>query len=308
MMLRRESAPNRLTLPGLAVVLLALTGTAGAQAWVGPQGGLDVSLDYNFAVSDTVIGNGDVEFTDAGTTTHQLTLGAEYTPIEKLSVGIALPMALLKYTGSDLYPHPGGGSYDDGDLHATLTDLRAGARYQLLDGVVALSPHIGFTIPVADYETIGNTVAGRHLKAAHLGLSVGKVFMEALYVHLTYEFSLVEKYDRVADTAKYGQNRSDVGFTVGYQLMDGKLDLSLSANGRITHDGVSFNDFATFTPDEVLYHDAVLKEEILLVGAGVGYRVSDTVGATVAGRLFVAGNNTQNASVIALGLTWSPEL
>lgn len=308
MMLRRESAPGRLTLPALALAVLASTGSARAQAWVGPAGGLDVSLDYNLAVSDTVIGDGDVEFPDAGTTTHQITLGAEYTPIEKLAVGIALPMAVLKYTGSDLYPHPGGGSYDDGDLHATLTDLRAGARYQLLDGVIALSPHIGFTIPVADYETIGNTVAGRHLKAAHLGLSVGKVFMEALYVHLTYEFSLVEKYDRVADTAQYGQNRSDVGFTVGYQLMDGKLDLSLSTNGRITHDGVSFNDFATFTPDEVLYHDAVLKEEILLAGVGVGYRVSDTVSTTVAGRLFVAGNNTQNASVIALGLTWSPEL
>lgn len=308
MMLRRDSAPGRLTLPALALALLASTGSAGAQAWVGPQGGLDVSLDYNLAVSDKVIGNDDVEFPDAGTTTHQLTLGAEYTPIEKLSVGLSLPMVMLKYTGSDLYPHAGGGSYDDGDLHATLTDLRAGARYQLLDGVVALSPHIGFTIPVADYETIGNTVAGRHLKAAHLGLSVGKVFMEALYVHLTYEFSLVEKYDRVADTAKYGQNRSDVGFTVGYQLMDGKLDLSLSTNGRITHDGVSFNDFASLTPDEATYHDAILKEEILLVGAGVGYRVTETVGATLAGRLFVAGNNTQNASVIALGLTWSPEL
>ncbi len=58
----------------------------------------------------------------------------------------------------------------------------------------------------------------------------------------------------------------------------------------------------------MLYHDAVLKEQIVLVGAGLGYRVSDTVGATLAGRVFVAGNNTQNASVLALGVSWSPEL
>ncbi len=308
MTLGRESALNWLTLPALAVVLLASSGSARAQAWVGPKGGLDVSLDYNLGKSDKVIGDGDVEFPEAGTTTHQITLAAEYTPIDKLSVAIGLPMVLLKYTGSDLYPHTAGGSYDDGDMHATLTDLRAGARYQLLDGVVALSPHIGVTIPVADYETIGNTVGGRNLKAAHLGLSVGKTFIDALYVHLSYEFSLIEKYDRVADTAKYSQNRSDVAFSVGYQFMDGKLDVSLATNARINHDGVSFNDFATLTPDEVLYHDAILKEQIVLVGAGLGYRISDTVGATLAGRLFVAGNNTQNASVLALGVTWSPEL
>ncbi len=106
-------------------------------------------------------------------------------------------------------------------------------------------PHIGVTVPVADYETIGNTVGGRHLKAAHLGLSIGKTFIDALYVHLSYEFSLVETYDRVADTAKYGQNRSDVALSVGYQFMEGKLDVSLATNARITHDGVSFNDFAS---------------------------------------------------------------
>jgi hypothetical protein len=216
----------------------------------------------------------------------------------------------LTYTGNKTaYPHPGGGSYDDGDMHTTLTDLRVGARYQVLEEPVALSPHLAVSIPLADYETVGNTVAGRHLKALHMGLGIGRVFAGSAYVHLLYEFSLVEKYDATAATKKYGQNRSDLGFTLGYKLMQQRLDVHIDANARLTHGGVNFSElnFLTMTPaDEVQYHDAILKEDITLVGAGVGYQIKNSLGVSLAGRYFVQGKNTQNASVLALGVTWSP--
>jgi hypothetical protein len=301
----------------VAWVLVALGTTwesawneAHAQAWVGGQGELDLSLDYNLAVSGKVVGDGDIEYDNAGTTTHQITLGGEYVPIPRLAVGVALPLAFLKYTGDQvLFPHPGGGRYDDGDTHATLTDLRAGARYQILEEApVALSPHLAVSIPVADYETVGNTVAGRHLMALHAGLGVGRVLGAATYVHLFYEFSLVEKYDRTPETAQHSQNRSDLALTIGHKLLDQRLDLHVDLNLRETHGGVNFSELEDrmLSESEAQFHDAILNEDMILLGGGVGYQVSDSLALSLAARLFVNGENTQNASVVALGLAWSP--
>src|ERR1044071_8901392 len=102
-------AAPRVGLAGLAlgVVIAGSTpATAYAQAWVGDQGSLDVNLGYNLAISAKVIRAG----------------------------GVSLPLSFLKYTGNKtMYPHPGGGKYDDGATHATLTDLKAAVRYQLLE-------------------------------------------------------------------------------------------------------------------------------------------------------------------------------
>lgn len=307
----RMGRMGRLGMSGLALGLLALGSmwsTAHAQAWVGDKGSLDVNLDYNLAVSSKVIRDGgETDLPDAGTTTQQFTLGAEYVPMRNLAVAVSLPLVLLKYTGNlTMYPHAGGGRYDDGLTHSTLTDLHAAVRYQLLDEPVAFSPHVGFSIPVADYETVGNSVAGRHLKALHLGFGLGKRITEALYAHLFYEFSLVERYDRTPETHIAGQNRSDAAITIGYKLLDQKLDIHLDASSRITHGGWKFSEFDILTPEEIMFHDAILAENIFLAGGGVSYQITDAIAANVGGRLFVAGHNTQNASVIAAGVTWSP--
>ena len=311
----RPSLASFTVVAALAVILVGSTwNDAHAQAWVGDKGGLELSLDYNLGISDKVIQDKGPDLKDAGTTTHQFTLGAEYVPIDRLALNVALPLVLLQYTGNKTaYPHPGGGSYDDGSTHTTLTDLRVGARYQVLEEPIALSPHIGVSIPVADYETVGNTVAGRHLKALHLGLGIGRVFLESAYVHALYEFSLVEKYDRTAVTEKVGQDRSDLAATLGYKLLEQRLDVHLDFNGRIAHGGVNFSEINFTAPqsdpemfDVANFHDPLLAENIFLVGGGVGYQISNDLGVSLSGRLFVAGSNTQNASVLALGVTWSP--
>jgi len=306
----------------IALGLIALGSVwteARAQAWVGDKGALDLSFDYNLAVSDkVVVDQNDVgfkDFQDAGTTTHQFTLGAEYVPVNKLAFNVSLPLAILKLTGDPtINRHLGGscntiGCYDDGNLHATLTDLRAGARYQLLDEPFALGASLALSVPVADYETVGAAVAGRHLKAAHAGLGIGKLLGESAYVHLLYEFSLVEKYDKTAETKKHGQNHSDVAFTIGLRALDQRLDLHLDANGHWTHGGVNFSDFGPgLSANEMLYHDPILDEDMILVGGGVGYQISNQLVVNASARLFVDGQNTQNASVFALGFAYSFDL
>ena len=308
-------ARRQLSFTVVSLMLIGLGSIAHAQAWVGEKGSLDATLDYNLGISDKVVGTGNQDpcavpncFPNAGSTTHQFTLRAEYTIIEHLAAQVDLPFVLLKYTGTPgLYPHPGGGTYDDGNYHNTLTDLLIKARYQVLADPFALAPHLGVSIPLADYETVGNTVAGRHLKALHLGLAAGKIIADTFYVHALYDFTWAEKYDRTPETAKYNQNASDLVFTVGDKLLDGKLDINLDANYHHQHGGINFVDFGTlgFTSPQVTYHDPILKETMFLLGGGVGYQITPAFDVAFAARIFVSGENTQNANVFGLSMTYS---
>lgn len=302
-----------LVITTLASLLLVALGSAWnpahAQAWVGETGSLDLSLDYNLGISDKVIGVGSQQFPKDGVQTHQMTIGASYVVIPRLSVDVSLPLIAIKFTGDQAaYPHPGGGAYDDGDLHTTFTDLATTVRYQLLDGVVVFTPHLGVSIPVAGYETIGNAVAGRHLKALHLGAAVAKDFATTFYAHLAYDFALTEKYDRTPETEKYDQNTSDFTFTIGDKLLDGKLDVNLDASYHFNHDGMTFAQFVmpgALPANVLMYHDAVLKESMLLIGGGVSYQITSSINVALAVRLWVTGENTQNASVFGLAMGWS---
>jgi hypothetical protein len=281
--------------------------TARAQAWVGPQGSLELGLDYNFGKSDKVVGDAGLEFPNAGSTTHQETLSAEYVPIEHLAVGVSLPLASLEYTGSKtLYPHPGGGTYDDGSFHTTFTDLHAGAHYQLVTEPLAISPIVEFSVPVQKYETVGNTVAGRHLAALHLGVALGKQFLEWGYAEVVYQYSIVQSFNRTSDTSKLNEDTSDGALVVGYKLLDGKFDINLDANFHITHGGVDFSTFNMNPASVQLYHDAVLRENQFLVGGGIGYALTNSLSIATKYMFFVSGVNTQNASVLGIGLAYSP--
>lgn len=304
--MRRCPASFTFVVASACVALVAAGRDAHAQAWVGDKGHLEFSLGYNLGISDTVIVDEGPDGPDAGATTHEISLAGEYVPVQHLAVSVGLPLVLIEYTGNKTaYPHPGGGRYDDGNIHTTLTDLRAGARYQLLEDPLALSPHIAVSIPVANYEAVGNAVAGRHLKALHLGLAAGRVFGESTYVHAIYEFSIVEKYDRTMETAQFGQNRSDFTATVGHKLFDQRLDLHVDVNGRVTHGGMNFSQFNTLPMNDQLYHDPILAESILLVGGGVGYQITNDLEVNAGARLFVTGANTQNANVYVFGVTWT---
>ena len=285
--------------------LAMMSRAAHAQAWVGDKGSLDLGLDYNYAQSDQVIEDSGKTFPDAGTTYHQMTLSAEWVPLRRLAVDASLPLLAINYTGNKtMYVHAGGGTYDDGNTHWTLTDMRLGAHYQLVEHPFALSPILAVSFPVSTYETVGNAVAGRHLVAAHLGVAIGKRVGD-FYAHAKYEFSLVQAYDRTAETEKIGQNTSDASLTLGYLLFHDRLDVSVGGNLHITHGGIDFSMFGSLPMDDQLYHDPLLHENIALFGGGVAYQITPALAASLAARVFVWGINTQNASVFALGLTWS---
>jgi hypothetical protein len=249
----------------------------------------------------------DLDVPDRPTRNHIFTLGASYVPIEKLALDIALPFALIKYSGDA--PHGPPGEWDDGEFHATLTDLRFGGRYQLLDEpYVAFSPHLAFSIPVMDYETIGFATGGRHLKTVHIGGSVGRTFapyVENLYFTGSYEFSLSEKYDETPATEKIKQKRSDIAFELGYFFLEGKLGVNLAMNWRMQHGGLSFEEFVGLNPELVLNHDPLLDEDFLFLGGGVSYAINDRFTVTAVVRQFIRGYNTRDQDLYGLNFTWA---
>lgn len=289
------------------MLLIAMTGAARAQgAWVGDDKSLTTDLGYHYAPATEVVVDPDLSIPDRNTQDHTITLSAEYVPIENLAIEVEVPLVFLKYTSK--MPHIPPGAWDDGSLHTTLTDLRAGARYQVLDQpLVALSPYIAFTVPLMDYEVNGFATGGRHLKQVHVGASVGRTLdpiLPALYAMASYELTLSEKYKENAMTEKESQTRSDVEAQIGYLFLDGDLNVALGINYRHHHGGIGFNEFAMLPPELVNFHDPILKESYFFVGGQVAYAVNRKLQVGALARFFVQGYNTRDQNLFGIDATW----
>ena len=97
--MRRCPASFAFVVASACVALGAAGRDARAQAWVDDKGSLGFSLDYNLGISDKVVVDKGNDFPDAGSTTHEFTLGAEYVPVQHLAVDVGLPLVLIEYTG-----------------------------------------------------------------------------------------------------------------------------------------------------------------------------------------------------------------
>ena len=290
-----------------AVAVIHPTSARAQGAWAGSEKSLTVDFAYQYVPSTSVVISPDLDVPDRPTRNHIFTLSASYVPIEKLAVDVSLPFALVKYAGDA--PHGPPGEWDDGKFHATLTDLRFGGRYQILDeSVVAVSPHLAFSIPVMDYEVIGFATGGRHLKTVHIGASVGRTFdpyVPNLYFTGSYEFSLSEKSDICGPCDEIKQRRSDIALELGYFFLEGKLGVNLAMNWRLQHGGLNFEEFVGENPELVNNHDPLLNEDFLFLGGGVSYQINErfTVAAVV--RQFVRGFNTRDQDLYGLNLSWA---
>ena len=290
----------------MAVMLMGTVRSAHAQgAWVGDPKSLSVDFAYHFIPATATVVSSDISVPDRPITDHVFTLSAEYVPIENLALELALPLESVKYTGT--FPHPPPGAWDDGKLHTTLTDLRFGARYQLLDHPFALSPYAAVSIPLMNYEVNGFATGGRHLKQAHLGASIGRTLdplLANLFLMFSYEFTFGEHYNQNAETSKIGQARSDLEAQIGYLFLDGDLSVNLAGSWRIPHGGIEFEKFPMLPAELTDFHDPILREEFIFVGGGAAYSISRklAVGATV--RFFLTGANTRDQSLYGLDLTW----
>ena len=288
------------------LVLFCGQGRALGQAWVSEPGSGEVGLTYQFDRSNTIVeGGGDIKLSGDSVVIHGLMLAADFSPMEKLGVSVEVPMLMSQYTGEGVIfsPH---GTWDDGNVHASLQDLRADLRYELLSEPLVLTPRLGASVPMSDYEIHGFAAPGRGLKKLHIGLNTARTldpWVPRLYFHALYEFSLVEHFDKIPEGANISQNYSRASLQVGYALTDALVGFAM-ADGLIHHGGVHFVDWEMLSSDVRDYHDVLLKERVYSLGLGLGYQLSDSLMASVVGQGFVRGNNTRAARVLAANLSW----
>ncbi len=283
--------------------------SASGQAWVGFPGSLSTSFDYTWNFSDKFI----EEFAhradepDGETTrSHVFVLGGEYVPIRNLGISARIPIVAPRYTGRQLV-FPAHGRYDDGSRHYVLQDFGLTTRYQVLADPIAITPHIGVSIPMTDYETMGWAAAGRGLKRVELGASVGKFFtsgVPGLYLHGRYGFRLSERYrTEWEETADFNQNSTLVNFMAGYFLLD-DLNIHVAADLELSHGGFEVSQWNDYTRGEQLYHDPLLAEDYLLLGMGASYNIRHDLRVNAMFRIWSWGNNTRNASLLGVGVGW----
>ena len=307
---------------GCAALLPA--GSAHAQAWVGMQNDLSLTLDYNFSWSDYIVSAGEArnDFKSVEEKIHNQSfiLGGEYTILDNWAVNASVPIVSSRYLGdgSVLQLH---GRYDDGSYHTVLQDFGLRTRYQVLDTMLgmsanlAFSPHIGVSVPMTEYETNGYAGAGRGLMGVDLGGSVGAFLLSGLpglYLHGSYSYTIRERYETEIDlTSEVNQNSHQINALVGY-FIGHRLEVHGAMDLRLAVDGYDYRDVESIAgrgprPDVLLnYHDPLLAEDYLLFGGGASYNVTDTIGVSSYFRLWAWGNNTRNAHMVGLGVNWKP--
>jgi hypothetical protein len=291
----------------IVTALLVMTGTASAQgAWVNDPKSVAATLGFQYVPSTAVVLTPDKSVPDRPTTNYIMTLGAEYVPIENLAIDIAVPFDAVRYDGTA--KHLPVGKWDDGNFHYTPTDLRVGARYQVLDEpYVALSPYIAVTLPMTNYQTVGFATGGRNLRQVHFGASIGRSLspiLHSLFITAGYEYTLSQHFDANAMTSQINENRSDAEAQLGYIFLDGDLVVNLAGNYRQQHGGIEFENFGSLPIELTNYHDPILKESYIFYGGGASYALSNSITIDAVVRFFLQGSNTRDQTLYGLDLTW----
>lgn len=293
---------------------------ARAQAWVGPQHDLTLSLTSGYSFSDTTL-EGDLRV--SGVDTHSITFvgSVEYVPLPGLAVRVTLPVTMGAYAGprQDQLDRPNPnlildhGDNDDGDFGTSVTDLALDIRYMALELPIAVTPFIRGSIPLVDYEQRGYAAFGQGLKTLSFGLNLGRfgLGVDTLFVHANYAFTLVEKEDVGGEeTSQYNLHRSEASFLFGWFPID-ELGINVGVNFLWTHGGFNLIEFQNDPPpSDVIreWHDPIRQQKYLLVGGGISYSVLESLSLDLLGRILIWGDNTANAKLVQLGITWSANL
>jgi len=317
---------NGLLVSLVVLPVLATASTAAAQAWVNEKGELSLNLRSDFQTASGVY-HGSELVTGTSSRFIMTSIGAEYVPVDKLSLGLTAFSNAGAYTGYQMipnYPYPlAHGTRDDGSMHFDFTDLLFEAHYQAYDGPVTIAPLLRVQTPLHQYENLGYAAAGSGLKEASLGFELGKYGLgsDDLVLQAGYAFTFVSKYNcadgwgpspACADgsaTTKYRVNRSDVDLSLAYILSD-KLTLAAGAALRITHDGFDLAEYPMLPPGDPLmtHHDPVLKQMYLAPTAVANYQLNDSLSLSGRFAIIVLGQNVSNALSFGVTLGWATNL
>ncbi len=299
----------------VALCLAVAPRAVGAQAFVPAAGDGTVSVSYQAVATRWQLSSSGQKLFPDSTDTHALIWHVEYGLSDKLAVHASLPFMRVRYEGPNPHTIEWGqpGDIDNGKYHGSFQDFYVGVRLSAVQSPrFALTPFVEGILPSHDYETLGQAVVGRHLRALVVGAAVGG-FVEDLVPGLFYQTRV--SYAFVEELLNIRPNRTGIDSAVGY-FVTPRLAVQFVQTFQYTHDGMDFNggpddltasipSGATLTLDHFLNHDRLIRSRTLNVGGGVTFAFSDSVGIFATATTMTWGRNIQRPRSITVGINWS---
>ncbi len=242
-------------------------GTAHAQAWLPDGGTTSFGVSYtdtfdtkHLTPSGFAVDAGHMRFYTYG-------FAAAYSPTDRIMLSATLPLINSEYHGPD--PHPT--EVDDSNYHATLTDLRIEAHYQLGLEPLAIAPYIAYVQPTHGYETLGHAAPGRGLRETWLGVAVGKsldAWIPRTYLQARFTYAVVEHVQGIT------HDKENIEFEAGYYLTP---DLSVQGlmQWQKTLGGLEFQGPPQESDPLFPYHDQLAATGFTNAGMGASWYYSD---------------------------------
>ncbi len=256
-------------------------GLAHAQAWMPSAGSGDVSLAYvdTWFTKHWLTNGGTVDAGHIRAFTYAV--GAEYSPTDRLMFSASLPLIESEYHGA--HPHPT--EVDDGAYHATITDFRMEAHYQLLLQPFAIAPYVAYLFPTHNYETLGHAAPGRGLDETWVGVAVGKTldqWIPRTYVESRFTYAFVQAVQGIS------HDKENVEFNLGYFITP-YLSIEGLWHWQQTLGGI--NNPTPPTNPLFPYHDQLGRDNFTNVGGSLAWSYSDHSQFSFSYMTGIAGRN-----------------
>jgi hypothetical protein len=223
----------------------------------------------------------------------------DFGATDRLAVSTSLPLFEGKYQGTFPHKFP----IDDGKYHGSLQNFGFMARYLAVERPVVLTPFVGFTLPVWDYEHFAHSAIGMQMWEVNLGFNAARRLDPVLpnaYFQLRYAYVITQEVLGIRP------NRSRIDTELRYFLTP-RLAVRALAGSEVTHTGLDFpKDFPSRTNNLWHHHDQISAVNYLNVGGGVSFAVTNSldVFATMATSVWGENGHALNTG-LSLGASWS---
>lgn len=303
----------------LAAVLFGLASHASAQAFIPAPGEGTISVSYQNTRTHGQLDMYGTQLAEPGgpregTDGHALLWYVEYGLSDRIAVHASLPFIRTKYQGCCAHPVGVDGqpsSLDDGTYHGTLQDFYFGTRFKLLASArLAVTPFVEVVIPSHHYESLGQSVAGRDLRAFVVGAAVGG-FADDLLTGLHFQTRL--SYAFVQNAVDVHPNRTGIDSSIGY-FVTPRFAIDFLETFQYTHDGtdwgippfgIGFRDGTPMTLEYGLNHDRLARSNALSFGFGATFALTEKVGFFGTVSKLAWGENLSAPRSITVGMNWS---
>jgi hypothetical protein len=288
---------------------------AVAQAWVAPAGSGSINAVVQ-SIDNTGhrLTDGSLAFPFPGKSRDAaIYVEAEYAFTDRFSMSAGLPFVFARYIG----PGPTPGPQQPVDLclcwHGAWQDFGVTARYNAGHGAFAVTPYLSVGVPSHAYGFRGESVVGRRLKEARLGLAVGRrldAVSSRLSVQANYSYAIVQ---RVLDIPNNRSNATIEGAFLVTRRMSARGSVSWqrthgglrAGTGPPPAEGYPWGEVATL--DLFTQHDRLLRDNSVHAGASASYALPrlDVFGSYIE---YLSGTDTHAGRVFTAGVSWPFEI